>query len=453
MLTKAKNNGTRFIKRQLIKHLYNDKVKAKVISYYLACHISTTRCWANRDDVKDMPRTGRPAVYGQLAQLSLMGFYCQATPFTGSGRWTVRLASEYLKRNPDEKIGTEISKSTIQRILMANNLKPHRSKYYLHVSDPDFFPKSDHIINLYLHPPKNLYCFDECPGIQVLKRKMPDIRSENQKIRLKEFEYSRNGTIDVLAFFVVNTGKVFAECRPNHKIETLIKVFEKQLELAPKDEALHYIMDNLNSHYSYELCVLIAKYSKVACPPKTELDRMEKRKEWLMSTNKRIIFHYTPFHGSWLNQVEIWFGILGAKCFNESYGSPDALLKTIYEFIELWNTLLFKPFIWKYTGKGLPEKVVKIFIKILTSSENMDVSVTVKMLKLMTNMINDYWDEIQYQFWSDLNDKLNEKYQTIKTNIINTKSRVRKRDERIESLDSLKLLINNKTKNIYEKVA
>jgi hypothetical protein len=437
----------------LIKHLYNEKVKTKVISYYLACHIGTTRLWANRDGVKDMTRTGRPVVYGQLAQLSLMGFYCQTTPFTGCGKWTVRLASKYLIENPDGKIGEEISKSTVHRVLQANNLKPHRSKYYLHVSDPDFFPKMNHIIDLYLNPPKNLYCFDECPGIQALKRKMPDIRTENQKIRLKEFEYGRNGTIDVLAFFSVNTGKVFATCRPNHKIGTLIEVFEKQLELAPKNEPLHYIMDNLNSHCCYDLCVLIAKHSEVDCPPLTELDNMEKRREWLMSSNKRIIFHYTPFHGSWLNQVEIWFGILGAKCFDESYGGPDALYKAIYEFIELWNTLLFEPFKWKYTGKGLPEKVVKIFIKILISSENMDVAVTVKMLKLMVNMINDFWDEIPYRFWNDLNNRLNEKYETIKTNILNAKSRASKRDERIESLDSLKLIINNKTKNNYKKVA
>jgi len=452
-LTGAKNNGGRFIKRQLIKRLYNDKVKTKIIAYYLSCHINTTRCWANRDGAKDMPRAGRPVLYGQSAQLSLIRFYCQDKPFSGCGRWSMRLASGYLKEHPDEKIGDPISKSTIHRVLHANNLKPHLSRYYLHVSDPDFFPKSDHIIGLYLHPPKNLYCIDECPGVQVLKRKMPDMQTDKKKIRLKEFEYSRNGTIDVFAFFAVNTGKVFATCRPDHKIGTLIEVFEKQLELAPKDEPLHYIMDNLSSHCCYDLCVLIAKHSNVICPPGAELDRMEKRREWLMSTNKRIIFHYTPFHGSWLNQVEIWFGILGEKCFKESYSTPVAMHTAIYEFIELWDTMLAKPFKWKYTGKGLPEKVVKTFIKTLISAENMDVGVTVKMLKLMVNMINDYWDEIPAKFWNSLNNKINEKYETIKTNIMEAKSKDKKRDERIGSLDSLKFLINNKIKKDYKKAA
>lgn len=433
--------------------MYNDNIKTKIVSYYLGYHVATTRYWTKRDGVEDLPRTGRPVVYGELAQLSLTAFYCQGTPFSGCGRWTVRFASEFLKERPDVNMGMTISKTTIHRILQANNLKPHRSKYYLHISDPDFFPKADHIIHLYLHPPKNLYCFDECPGIQVLKRNMPGIQTENREIRLKEFEYSRNGTIDVFAFFAVNTGKVFATCRPDHKIETLIEVFEKQLELAPKNEPLHYIMDNLSSHCCYGLCKLIAKHSSVACPPEAELDRMEKRREWLTAADKRTIFHYAPFHGSWLNQVEIWFGILGAKCFDESYNSPGAMHKAIYEFIDMWNTFLFKPFKWKYTGDGLPEKAVKIFLKLLISAENMDVRATVKMLKLMVNMINDLWDEIPYQFWNDLNNELDEKYGTIKTNMENAKSKGKLRNERMGSLDTLKLLINNKVKNDCKKVA
>jgi len=91
-------------------------------------------------------------------------------------------------------------------------------------------------------------------------------------------------------------------------------------------------------------------------------------------------------------------------------------------------TLLFGPFKWKYTGKGLPEKAVKI----------------------MVNMINDFWDETPFRFWNDLNNRLNEKYETIKANILNAKSRASKRDERIESLDSLKLIINKKQKQLWK---
>jgi hypothetical protein len=311
----------------------------------------------------------------------------------------------------------------------------------------------DHLIHLYFNPPKNLFCFDECPGIQVLQRLSPDLQTEGMKMRLEEFEYIRNGTIDVLAFYAVNTGKVYAECRGNHTKETLVEVFESHLKIAPASEPLHYIMDNLYSHCCYELCELIAKYSKVDCPSEKELNNMQKRREWLMSDSKRIIFHYTPFHGSWLNQVEIWFGILNAKCLRESYSSPGAMYKAINEFYQLWNTLLAKPINWEYTGEGLPEKAVKRFIIMLNSAETMDVRFTVKQLKLMTNIINDYWQKIPNPIWKDLFKKLNENYEAIKTNIINDKVKDKKRNERIESLDFLVTLLKDKLLPQFKEVA
>ncbi|MFV1977281.1 MAG: IS630 family transposase, partial [Candidatus Scalindua sp.] len=449
----VQNKGIRLIQRHVIKHLYNNKVKTRIIACCLACHISTVRRWINRDELQDISRAGRPVIYSQSAHLSLIGFYCQTRPLSQCGRWTLRFAEKYLEKHIDI-IGAAISKSTIHRILQANNLKPHRSTYFLHISDPDFFPKMNHLIELYFNPPNNLYCFDECPGIQVLQRLSPDMQTESMKIRLEEFEYIRNGTIDVLAFYSVNTGKVYAGCRRNHTKETLVEVFESQLKIAHSSEPLHYIMDNLYSHCCYELCELIAKYSNVDCPSEKELDTMQKRREWLMGDSKRIIFHYTPFHGSWLNQVEIWFGILNAKCLHESYSPPEAMYKTINEFNELWNTLLAKPVNWEYTGKGLPEKVVKRFIQMLYAPvENMDVRFTVKQLKLMTNIIKDYRQEIPNSIWNGLRKVLNKKYEAIKTNFINDKSKDKKRNERIESLDCLVKLLKSKLKTHFNIAA
>ncbi|HID38808.1 MAG TPA: helix-turn-helix domain-containing protein, partial [Calditrichaeota bacterium] len=167
-LTGVQNKSFRSIQRHVINHLYNDKVKTRIIACSLACHISTVRRWIGRDELQDTPRTGRPVIYSQSTRLSLIGFYCQSRPFSECGRWTLRFAEKYLEKHIDA-IGAAIPKSTIHRILQANNLKPHLSRYFLHISDPDFFPKMDHLIHLYFHPPKHLYCFDECPGIQVLQ--------------------------------------------------------------------------------------------------------------------------------------------------------------------------------------------------------------------------------------------------------------------------------------------
>ena len=74
----------------------------------------------------------------------------------------------------------------------------------------------EHLVALYMDPPRHLFFFDECPGIQILKRLTPDLQTEEMKIRLEEFEYIRNGTMDVFAFLSHIDGVVLAECRADH---------------------------------------------------------------------------------------------------------------------------------------------------------------------------------------------------------------------------------------------
>ncbi|MCK5703466.1 MAG: hypothetical protein KAI29_20050 [Cyclobacteriaceae bacterium] len=129
------------------------------------------------------------------------------------------------------------------------------------------------------------------------------------------------------------------------------------------------------------------------------------------------------------------------------------MYKAINEFYQLWNTLSAKPINWKYTGEGLPVKAVKRFIIMLNSAETMDVRFTVKQLKLMTNIINDYWQKIPGPIWNGLLKKLNENYDAIKTNIINDKSKDKKRNERIESLDCLVKLLKHRALSQFNLVA
>ena len=358
--------------------------------------------WSARFDIHDQSRSGRPMMYHEALQLKIIAFYCQTTPLKGFGRWSLRRAEAHLKKNSDF-LGQAVPHSTIQRILQKHNLKPHLRKYFLHITDPDFFPKMEHIIFLYLNPPTNLICFDECPGIQILQRLAPDLQTEAMKKRLVEFEYARHGTIDVFAFLQVQSGKVFAQCRAEHKKETLVEVFEKQLKTLPQDERIDYIMDNLASHSCYEICVLVAKYSKIDCPEKKQLKTAAKRREWLQSENKRIVFHYTPFHGSWLNMVEIWFGILNQKCLKESYDSAESMYKALYEFFNEWSTILYHPFRWDYDGKELHQKVVNRFIEILENSiDKMDITFITKECLLLKNLIETYWDKVRWKSWIKL---------------------------------------------------
>ncbi len=99
-------------------------------------------------------------------------------------------------------------------------------------------------------------------------------------------------------------------------------------------------MDNLSTHRGYQFCKTVAELSNIDCSLESELNNLEKRVEWLKSSNKRIVIHFTPYHGSWLNLVEFWFGIMNKK---ESFDS----------FMVTWNTLLVHPCRWPYNGNRI----------------------------------------------------------------------------------------------------
>ena len=406
----------------------------------MGCCVSTVARSLKRmtdfGSVNTFPRSGRPAVYSETFKLELIGFYCQTQPLPNSGRWTLRWAATHLSAHPEIVCATP-SKSTIHRILKENKLKPHQSRYFLHITDPDFFPKMEHLIKLYLHPPKNLFFFDECPGIQILKRLVPDLRTDNTLKQLKEFEYIRNGTMNVLAFFNHVNGQVYAECQADHKTDTFLGIFRRQVATCPEKEQIHYVMDNLSTHCGYPFCKTIAELSDIAWPPENELKNMEKRVKWLMSEDKRIVIHFTPYHGSWLNLVEFWFGIMNKKVFNGSYGSVDELKESFEAFLEEWNTLLAHPFRWSYDGKGLHKKAVSRFSEMLKQAANkLEISTLTKQSRLMANLFDHYFAEVPEEEWEKLYNVLQSHNATLRNSIMSEEGPIKKENAE-KALNSL----------------
>lgn len=372
----------------------------------------TAAAWEERfaegpKNVRDAPRSGRERTYGKDVEDRFIAFYCQTAPLKkcGRGRWSLRTAANELKKDANP-VGVSLSRSTMQRMLSRNALKPHLVRYFMQITDPDFFPKMEHLIELYISSVEYLFCFDECPGLQILQRLAPDARpgDEDAALRwLSEFEYIRNGTMDVFAFLEVRTGKVNAECHGNHTKKTFIAVFRRHVSSLPKDVNLHYVMDNLDSHCSYEFCRAVAELSGIECPPESELGNRDKRRMWLGGKDKRVVIHFTPFHGSWLNMVEIWFRIMGQMCLKDSYCNPDQLRDAILEFAETWSKDWAQPFNWGYDGTGLHRKAVLRFISMLTrSTKELTLQLTTKECLLMVNMMNDYWEKVEPEHWQQL---------------------------------------------------
>lgn len=293
-----------------------------------------------------------------------------------------------------------------------------------------------------MDPPKYLFFFDECPGIQILKRLTPDLRTEKTQKSLEEFEYIRNGTMDVLAFLNNADGKVFAECHSNHKTETFIGIFTRHVKNCPKNEQLNYVMDNLSTHTTYAFCKTVAELSDILCPAEKELKKLETRHTWLKSPNKRVVIHFTPYHGSWLNRIENWFGILNSKVLKASFGSADDLKGTIESFVSKdWNDTLAHPFSWAYDGKGLHEKVVARFTQMLDcSADQLETRTLTKQLKLMKNLFKEYFSEITKDTFLKFVDILRSKNTILSERISQEEGPLKKKNAQLALIDLMSFI-------------
>ncbi len=408
------------------------------ISAFTGRHISTVQRWINRMKVDmaiyDRPRSGRPAIFTELMQLKITAFFCQTNPLPGCNTLTLKWAANYFGQHLSLLEGT-ISVSSISRILRKHSLRPHLHKYFLQITDPNFFEIMPIIVDLYLNPPKYLFSFDECPGIQALKKVAPPLPPGRGKTggKYSEPNHSRNGTRDLFAFLDINTGRVFGECTENHRSETLIRLFKKHVASLPDDADIHYICDNLSPHSCHEFCRVVAELCSVTYPEK-DLKTKKQRQEWLKSKDKRIMIHFTPKHGSWLNMIEIWFGIMGQKCLkHNSFTSVDYLSTFLHDFIQTWNQYFAHPFNWTYDGKGLHEKVVqRLITHISIENQHMELSFLSSQIELMLNLLNSYFGQVSIKTWRTLAEVINQKKDYLDHLISNSdKPRIKSKTEEL----------------------
>jgi len=390
------------------------------------------------EPITDRPRSGRPPLYKENTRLKTIAFFCQTPALPGYGRWSLRGAEKYLKRYP-ETIGYRMSRATIGRILASHTLHPHLKQYFLQITDPQFFPKMEHIIGLYLDPPENLFCFDECTGIQAIERLAPNFPPIPGHPTTREFQYRRHGTTDLMAFLQPANGDVFWKCTKNHNTQTLNRVFTEHVQTQAKDAVLHYICDNLNTHFHDDFCATVAELSGITYTP---LKSGIQRRQWLQSPSKRITIHFPPFHGSWLNMIEIWFGILGDKCLkNGWFASVEALIQAINDFGTTWCEHFAHPFTWTYRGEGLHGKVVRRFIRLLQmQSSQMDIRFLTKQLLLMGNMVRDYWKQVDKDDWQQLLHLLIQR-QGYLTGVIGWGAKEHQREKAEQALECLSIIL------------
>lgn len=316
----------------------------------------------------DEPRPGCPGKFTAEQITLLFALACEPPQNAGLPitHWTgAELAAEAIKRG----IFESISVSQVNRLLREAQLQPHKSRYWLNTTekDPQRFEAQVQIVCACYHDAPQLYfyhdthtiCVDEMTGIQALERIATTLPMKPGQSERQEFEYKRNGTLTLIGNFHVVTGDLpAATLGPTRTEADFASHIEQTVALDPQARYV-FVVDNLNTHCSATLVELVARL----CGIRDDLGKkgmrgvlksMTSRQEFLSEQSHRIRFVYTPKHSSWLNQIEIVFGIIMRKVVRRgSFTSVDDLRAKLLAFIDYFNQVFAKPFKWTYTGRPL----------------------------------------------------------------------------------------------------
>ena len=223
----------------------------------------------------------------------------------------------------------------MHRIWKAFGLQPHRAETFKLSTDPQFVAKVRDNCGLYLNPPERavVLCVDEKSQIQALDRTAPVLPLRLGVPEKQTADYVRHGTATLFAALEVATGKITDACYPRHRSDEFLRFLQQVAKAYPRVK-LHLVVDVVDNYATH-------KHPSVQA--------------WL-AKNRRITMHFTPTSGSWLNMVEIFFGIITRQAIRRgTFTSVKDLITAIETYIDAWNERC-QPFTWTKTADDILPK-------------------------------------------------------------------------------------------------
>jgi transposase len=260
----------------------------------------------------DRDRPGKPKQYPANFRAQVLAVL-DLPPPEGQATWDGKAVAAHLNASPD----------AVWRVLRKEGIGLQRHRSWCVSTDPEFAAKAADIVGLYMNPPENaiVISVDEKPSIQALERKTGYVQtSSGDIVRGFKSTYKRHGTLNLFAALEVATGAIRTQItKQKRRVEFLEFMDQVMSDLQP-DAEVHVVLDNYSIH--------------------------KKNADWL-AAHPNVTFHYTPTSASWLNMVEIWFGILTRKALRgASFRSTDELRQGIEAFIRAYGPNA-KPFVWR----------------------------------------------------------------------------------------------------------
>lgn len=285
----------------------------------------------------ESPRRPRKRTLNSKQSSKIIALVCSSPP-EGRSRWTLELISEEIKKRG---IASKISKESIRLLMKNHNLKPWRLKMWcIPELNDDYKKKMEDVLDVYekpYNPKEPVVCFDEKPMQLLAETRKPIFAKKPGQITKQDSEYIRRGTANIFCAIEGKAGKHFTFVTKNRKGPEFAKVINKISKQYPAARTIHLVLDNLNTHREKSL---INFYGG------------KRGKEiW-----RRFSIHYTPKHGSWLNQAEIEIGIYSRQCLGKvRIGNIEELKRRSKAWNKKANTKKAK-IDWKFTTRSARKK-------------------------------------------------------------------------------------------------